>query len=425
MVPLDPSTTTWSALKASLGRPGEPIATDLSGPFHELAERLNGVLWIHDLRADRTVYVGRPYEQIWGRPRDEVFEAPGAWLRSVHPEDRERVRAARRLRNSGLYDVEYRILRPNGELRWIHDRCVLQHAGQTPVDYMVGIAEDITLTRTAKLSLRDITSGIYALTGEEFLNELTKRLSTALDAAVVVVGEVLDDHPDRGQTISVCVDGEICENFQYALDHTPCAQVALGQVCVYPDRLESFFPHNEFIQRTRACAYIGVPLLDVDGRVMGFLKMLSRTPLEEPEFAQYVLRFFGARVAAEIRRVRIEELERARLAEMAHASRIGTLGHLATGIAHEVNQPLAAIANYTSGLRRRLEQSGVTEEGILQAVEATAAEANRRRGNHPPAAFVPAARRRPARRGPAQGHRRSRHAVRARRSPQPCGRARR
>ena len=379
---LQPSDSPWQTLRASIEEHenrqtnDDPTKAPLSGAFFEIAERLNAVLWMFDVRADRTVYVGKVYEHIWGRDREELFSRPGAWLEYVHPEDRPSVRAKRNLRNNGGYDVEYRIVRPNGEVRWIHDRTILQRSGETQVDTVVGIAEDITLTRKANLRLRDMSASIASLTGEEFLRGLVRCLAEHLEVEMVAVVERMEQKPGWAHSVVLWHDG-IADNIEYPLEGDPCSVVARGQICIYPDNLVSFFPENELILSLRARAFIGVPLFDTNGEVFGAFKVVSSRPIENPDFVQYVLHFFSGRVTGELLRVREEDRERARLADVAHASRIGTMSHLATGIAHEVNQPLAAIVNYTSGMRHRLAALGIDDRELRQAVEAASDEAQR------------------------------------------------
>ena len=72
-----------------------------------------------------------------------------------------------------------------------------------------------------------------------------------------------------------------------------------------------------------------------------------------------------------------QELARQRQAELAHVSRLSHLGEMATGLAHELNQPLAAIASYMQGCLRRLESDSFNREELLDAIQQTAAQAER------------------------------------------------
>ena len=97
---------------------------------------------------DRVLYVSPAYEKIWGRTCASLYESPHQWLQAIHPDDRERVLAAAIAKqNRGEYDETYRILRPDGAVRWIHDRGFPIRHEQGAVYRVVGIAEDITQQR--------------------------------------------------------------------------------------------------------------------------------------------------------------------------------------------------------------------------------------------------------------------------------------
>ena len=118
--------------------------------FRQLAESIGDVFWVTNPGKSKMQYISPAYEHIWGRPSLSLYAAPNAWLEAVHPEDRERVRRATLTQAAGNYLEEYRIIRPDGELRWIRDRAfpVKNEAGE--VYRIVGIAQDITERRLAR-----------------------------------------------------------------------------------------------------------------------------------------------------------------------------------------------------------------------------------------------------------------------------------
>ncbi|HET9963122.1 MAG TPA: PAS domain S-box protein [Nitrospiraceae bacterium] len=113
--------------------------------FRGLTERSRQVYWILNVRTDRIDYVSPGYEAIWGRRCAEVYESRSLWIEAVHPDDRNRVAAHRVLAaEKDGYDIEYRIVRPDGEIRWIHERAFPLLDGSRSVCRVAGIAEDIT-----------------------------------------------------------------------------------------------------------------------------------------------------------------------------------------------------------------------------------------------------------------------------------------
>jgi PAS domain S-box-containing protein len=103
------------------------------------------LIWIVDPRTRKLLYVNSAYERIWGRPVAPLYEDLSHWLDGVHPEDRERVaEAALHTDASGLYQTEYRLLRPDGRQLWIRGRGFPLFDANGRMRYMAGFAEDVT-----------------------------------------------------------------------------------------------------------------------------------------------------------------------------------------------------------------------------------------------------------------------------------------
>ncbi len=125
--------------------------SDAQSLFREIAENIRDVVWMTDASKARMLYVSPSYESIWGRTRESLYRHPQSWLEAIHPEDRPSIeRAAVTSQVKGAYDVEYRILRPDGSTRLIHDRAFPIAAPSGKVERIVGLAEDVTERRHAE-----------------------------------------------------------------------------------------------------------------------------------------------------------------------------------------------------------------------------------------------------------------------------------
>ncbi len=120
--------------------------------FRQLAENVQEVFWITDPSAQRLLYVSPAYEKIWGRCSDSLHASLETWLATIHPDDRARTSQAKMTR--GDYDETYRILRPDGSVRWIHDRAFPIRGPGGEVLRVVGTAADITDRRLLEEQLR-------------------------------------------------------------------------------------------------------------------------------------------------------------------------------------------------------------------------------------------------------------------------------
>jgi PAS domain S-box-containing protein len=110
--------------------------------FREFAEHVEDLFWI--MEAGEMKFVSPAFERIWGRPLAEFYARPELYLDAIHPEDQEQVRAAFARDPIGNLDETYRVLRPDGTIRWVRDRAFphLDHKGG--VVRVSGIASDIT-----------------------------------------------------------------------------------------------------------------------------------------------------------------------------------------------------------------------------------------------------------------------------------------
>jgi PAS domain S-box-containing protein len=123
--------------------------------FRQLAAHINEVFWMTDVAKNRMIYISPAYETIWGRTCAAVYASPHNWLDAIHPEDRERiVQAALNNQATGTYEEEYRIVRPDGTIRWIHDRGFPVRDTAGKVYRIAGVAQDITERKQAEESLR-------------------------------------------------------------------------------------------------------------------------------------------------------------------------------------------------------------------------------------------------------------------------------
>jgi PAS domain S-box-containing protein len=124
--------------------------------FRQVAENIREVFWLTDPAKNQILYVSPAYAEIWGRSVESLYASPRDWIDAIHPEDRSRVlQAAQTKQASGEYAEEYRIVRPDGTIRWIRDRAfpVLRDDGE--VYRIAGLAEDITERKRTSDELRE------------------------------------------------------------------------------------------------------------------------------------------------------------------------------------------------------------------------------------------------------------------------------
>lgn len=142
----------------------------------QIARNLHDVFWIFDPREQRLVYISPAFEAVWGCSIDALYRDPGSFLDAIHPDDRPRIAMEWTHRGSEGYDREYRIVRPDGEERWIHDRAFPVLDDQGRIHRFAGIASDITDRKAAQEAVRRLNAEL-----EQRINERTAELA-ALNA---------------------------------------------------------------------------------------------------------------------------------------------------------------------------------------------------------------------------------------------------
>ena len=115
--------------------------------FSSLLGSVNAVLWAFDWDEQRMIYVSPAYERIFGRSAALLLADYGEWRNSIYPDDLDYAAEslAKVLETGAVESREYRIIRADGQLRWLSDKCfVSPRPGAEPGRVIVGIAEDIT-----------------------------------------------------------------------------------------------------------------------------------------------------------------------------------------------------------------------------------------------------------------------------------------
>jgi PAS domain S-box-containing protein len=125
--------------------------------FRELADTINEVFWVFDNRQQKLVYLNPAYERVWGISIADTYHDSRKYIEAIHPDDRPILFAALARQAKGEQtEMEYRIVRPDGAVRWIFDRSfpILGEAGQ--VRRTTGVATDITALKQSRQELQEL-----------------------------------------------------------------------------------------------------------------------------------------------------------------------------------------------------------------------------------------------------------------------------
>lgn len=145
-----------------------PAVQEMAELFLQFAAAERHVFWVVDLHpVERVVFVSPAVEAVWGRPARDMYADARLWAQCIHDDDRPAVASAFgdwvADPGRGSFDIEYRIVRPDGSVRWVHD---VGHPGGMERGHLTranGIAEDITVRKLAQLALQSEQQRISAI----------------------------------------------------------------------------------------------------------------------------------------------------------------------------------------------------------------------------------------------------------------------
>src|SRR4051812_6834788 len=125
-------------------------------------------------------------------------------------------------------------------------------------------------------ALRTILEGTATETGERFFMALVENLSRALGTHGAWVTEYLPK-TRRLRALAFRLGGEWVENYEHAIDGSPCrVTIEERRLVHYPDRVVELYPDEPSLKRMGAVSYMGVPLTDLDGTILGQLAVMDR-----------------------------------------------------------------------------------------------------------------------------------------------------
>jgi len=296
-----------------------------------------------------TTYVSPNLLSLFGYPASRAITNPFLLRTRIHPDDRARIeKQTVRLLADGQVTLEYRFLDGAGNYRWVHDEQRLTRSPDGTPSEIAGTLTDISQRKQAEQRL-------------ELIQAAVERVA---DGVVITARD-----RDTGRQSIVYANPAFAQVSGYPMDDILGgeprmmygAETRREDIDALRRRIEQTQPFEIELRLHRAdgqpfhAELTFTPLLDNAGRPINWVTVVR-------DITQ---------------RKRDTELAQLHQSELAHVTRLSTMGEMASGLAHELNQPLAAIANYGQGALRRIETGNAKAQAIEPAIRHIVTQANR------------------------------------------------
>ncbi len=345
--------------------------------------------WVWRVAGREAAHLSEEWYRIYGFDPEEGMPAWEERLQRVHPEDRAKWQGTidRAIREKSDYQVEFRILLPDGTVKYIHTvgHPVLNAAGD--LAEFVGSATDITERKRAEMLLggekrllemiargdsralvlegacrvfEELASG--SLSSILLLDPKTNRLRHgAAPSLPITYTEAID-----GLVIGPCVGS--CGTAAYRAEQMIVCDIATDPL--WADYRDLALGHG-----LRACW--STPILSSTGKVLGTFAIYYREPRSPTPHERELIEQITHLASIAVEREQAEEALRQAQADLAHVSRVTTMGELTASIAHEVNQPLTAVVNNANACLDLLPKGAPNVEEVREALAEIIDDADR------------------------------------------------
>lgn len=333
----------------------EQALADSEFRFRQLADNIDVAFFVMAVDWSEMFYCSPAFDKIWGISRETIYKNPMSLVDRVHPEDRayltDRIRQRVRGELQGQAETEYRILRPDGSERWVRAKVGPIKDEDGKIYRLAGTIEDITDRRQVGDALR--------LTQFAVENAAEAMFQISAD------GRILDTNKIACQRLGYSRDEllkmRVADFAEAEALRYPNTKLQKSEKGVSTSVDNSFWgQHWKTLKRsghlTFECRH-----RRKDGSTFPIEISSNYVEFEENEFIFAFARDISKRRQA-------EEQSQQLLAQLAHLQRIGSMGEMASTLAHEVNQPLGVIANYAGTCSEMIDDGNAPLEDVKFAM---------------------------------------------------------
>src|SRR5882672_1325525 len=353
------------------------------------AQRISHVgYWERDLATNRYTWSDENYRIFGLRPQERLLSFDEV-QELLHPADRQMRAAAvaEALRGGPRYDVEYRVVRPNGEVRFVRSvgDVVRDESGRPR--RVFGTVQDITERKRAEQRFMAQHTVTQILAEAATLDEATPKILRAVcECLVWDVGALWRTEREAG--VLRCVEIWHKESLEVPEFEAASRESTFEPGTGLPGRVwfnrepayipdivrDASFLRAPIAAREVLHAAFGFPIL-LGGEVLGVMEFFSNEIRQPDRDLLNMMATIGSQIGQFIERTQAEEALHHTQAELAHVTRVATLGEMSASIAHEINQPLAAVVSNATACLHWLAAQNLVE--ARQSAEFVIADGHR------------------------------------------------
>jgi len=200
----------------------------------------------------------------------------------------------------------------------VHGHKLYVHASLSPlknekgeVAAVIGLSRDITKRKQAENELirnEDALQKIIQITGKRkegnYFSSMVTALNKVFNSEYVYIGTLKEEK--EIETIALSKKGKIIENITYGLKDAPCGNVVGKNICVYTSHVQEEFPKDQLLKELEINGYVGIPLINSAGNVIGILVALFKKGIEDEKFVKSICELFAGNISAELERTQAE-----------------------------------------------------------------------------------------------------------------------
>lgn len=334
--------------------------------FRQIAENVGEVFWLRNVENDKMLYINPAYEQVWGRTCESLYADPQSFMETIYAADRPAVMAAfAAYVSTGVFDMEYRIVRPDGEIRWLHVRSFPVRDASGAVIRHAGVAVDITERKQIEEQLRQQTrlQEMLMEISSTYISMPLDQVDSAIEASLGELGTFvgadrvyLFDYDFEQQTCSNthewCADGITPQIDQ--LQQVPLALLSdwvathrRGETMYVPDvfALPPDSGVRQVLEPQEIKSLIAVPMMD-GAHCLGFVGFDSvRRHYNYSAAEQRLLTIFAQMLVNIRKRREIEQALQTATAQAQAASKAKS--EFLANMSHEIRTPLNGVIGFT------------------------------------------------------------------------------